>query len=186
MGTDKSRSSSSGERDENGGDRDVEKRDAENVQTAARKAQATEAKGGEGSSGNSGNQTLSDKGSMMGWEVTGSPMCQPAQKPNGWNSPIQVQTKRAYGQTTSSRANLDCSPNGPSGVMDKDKSADYVVSVVGQHSNNEKEMMKVSSPIKLMASPTNTKACSEDNLSPKEEQNGKALTSLEKNSKRNR
>ena len=122
----------------------------------------------------------------MGWEVTGSPMCQPAQKPNGWNSPIQVQTKRAYGQTTSSRANLDCSPNGPSGVMDKDKSADYVVSVVGQHSNNEKEMMKVSSPIKLMASPTNTKACSEDNLSPKEEQNGKALTSLEKNSKRNR
>ena len=31
MGTDKSRSSSSGERDENGGDRDAENRAAENV-----------------------------------------------------------------------------------------------------------------------------------------------------------
>ena len=104
----------------------------------------------------------------------GSPMCQPAQKPDGWNNSIQIQMERAYGQPTSSRANLDCSPNGPTGVMDKEMRADYVFSVVGQHSNIEKEMMEVSSPTKLMASPSNTKACSEDNSSPKEERNGKA------------
>ena len=181
MGTNKSRLSSSGERDENGGDRD-----AENVQTTVRKAQAMEANSGEGSSGNSGKQALSDKGSMMGCEVTGSPMCQSTQKPDGWNSPIQVQTECAYGQTTPSRANLGCSPIGPSGVMDKDMGTDHFVPVMSQQSNNEKGMMDVSSSIMLMASPTSIKAGSEDNLSPKEEQNGKAKRHWKKNSKRNR
>ena len=82
--------------------------------------------------------------------------------------------ERTPGQTTSSRANLDSSPNGPFCVMDRNKRADYTLSVLGQHLNVEKEMMEVSSPIKPKASPTNTKVYFEDSLSLKGEGSGKA------------
>ena len=81
--------------------------------------------------------------------------------------------ERTPGQTTSSRANLDSSPNGPFCVMDRNKRADYTLSVLGQHLNVEKEMMEVSSPIKPKASPTNTKVYFEDSLSLKGEGSGK-------------
>nr|POF21145.1 hypothetical protein CFP56_06946 [Quercus suber] len=170
VGFDKLRSTSSGDRDENGGDRD-----AENVQTTARIFQASTMEGGEGSSGIGRKQTLSDKGSMMGWEVTGSPMCQSAQKLDGQNKSIQIQMECAPEQNSFPRANLDSSLNGPFGVMDKDRRAGYVLSDVGQQVNVEKEMMDVSSPSKPKTSPTNTKNFVEDNLSPKGEENGKAI-----------
>nr|POF04843.1 hypothetical protein CFP56_75041 [Quercus suber] len=131
--------------------------------------------GGEGSSRIRRKQTLSDKGSMMGWEVTRSPMCQSAQKLDGQNNSIQIQMERALEQNTFPRANLDGSLNGPFGVMDKDRRAGYVLSDVGQQLNVEKEMMDVSSPSKPKTSPTNTKNCVEDNLNPKGEENGKAI-----------
>uniref|UniRef100_A0A7N2MMA9 Uncharacterized protein n=1 Tax=Quercus lobata TaxID=97700 RepID=A0A7N2MMA9_QUELO len=60
----------SGGRDEVGGDRDEE-----NVQTTERNPCASVTVDGEGSSGNGEKQAQSDKGSMMGWEVTGFPRC---------------------------------------------------------------------------------------------------------------
>ncbi|KAK7849904.1 putative ribonuclease h protein [Quercus suber] len=172
VGFDKSRSTSSGDRDENSGDRD-----AENVQTTARNPQASATEGGEGGSGIGKKQTLSDKESMMGWEVTGSPMCQSAQKSDGQNNSTQIRLERAPEQNPIPWANLDSSPNGPFSAMDKDRRADYVLSLsdVGHQVNVEKEMIDVSSPSKQRTSPRNTKKFAEDNLSPKGEENGKAI-----------
>ena len=122
VGPDKSWSTSSRGRDENSRDRD-----AENAQKMARNSQASMTEGGDGSSRNDGKQTISDKGSMMGWEVTGTPMCQSAQKLDGWSNSIQIQMEHAPRQTTTSRANLDNSSNGPFGVMDKGKGVEYFI-----------------------------------------------------------
>ena len=98
---------------------------------------------GEGSSGNGEKQAQSDKGSMMGWEVT------------------------------TAHASLDNSPNGLVDVVDKNKGTDNAISFVGQHAHVEKEMMEVSSPIKPKAGPTNIRTISDDKLSPTGEGNGK-------------
>nr|POF20261.1 pentatricopeptide repeat-containing protein, mitochondrial [Quercus suber] len=128
VGFEKSRSTSNGGRDDVSGDRDEE-----NAQTMVRNPYASVIVDGEGSFGNGEKQAQSDKGSMMGWEITCFPRCQSVQKPDGWNNSIQIQMENTSGQTTTARASLDNSPNGSIDNIDKNKGPDYASSFVGQH-----------------------------------------------------
>ena len=169
-GMEKSKTTSSGDRD--GGN---EGRIEENTNTATKLSAAPVSNGGENHSGNSGNQKNSNEGRTGQYNVSVGDSSQDATR----DSPVQTR-QNATGNSVSREMGF-FPPTDTPRDLGEIKGFEDALSLVGRQAHLEKEQMEVSSPMKCNARLNKDKRSSLDPTRKEIARKTKARGKLEKN-----